>query len=580
MRFRVLAWVFMVSAGCSGGGSEISAPAPPPSSSPPPPVHEPLTVADLTGSDVPDLTEMQYLAPGAGALTAVTPFNGRLTFSETEFLASFPDSSIVAGYRRLAFPEFSIDLITDGADLIPAYRNIISTWPNTTSAWDVVVGAGKVWKESGDGAWNRASAPITLVSRRVGEARNCIAMFLYDGMDVSNSFIQCSQELSPVCCYRAGDMRALATLAYAPGPVPDEAQIVADYRAEAADDLPVKNWSALPVANPDLIKSVFNKDVASVQNEQSLGAILLDDTLYMQAAATRLGAYPYPREARHGVFSVTKSMSGALAILYFAERYGDEIFDARITDYAPAMAGLPEWQGVTFFHALNMVTGTRGSDNQLDLPLIRADSAEDAINAIADLGDASPAPGTVFNYATTNYFVLSYALQQYVEAREGPGVFYWDLVDENVLDAIGVHNFAIQKTLETSGLDGIPTLGIGAFPTADDSAKIARLFMNAGEHNGTQILHRDRTLEATNRAAFQGFAINGSVRYQHSFRRFNYVSSTSRSCSFSGSAMEGLGGSYVLLVPGNGLIALRYTDADVYNTAPLADALDQIRPAC
>ncbi|MEZ5393837.1 MAG: hypothetical protein R2724_13495 [Bryobacterales bacterium] len=30
---------------------------------------------------------------------------------------------------------------------------------------------------------------------------------------------------------------------------------------------------------------------------------------------------PYPGAMRHGVFSVTKSMAGALAMFYFAERW-------------------------------------------------------------------------------------------------------------------------------------------------------------------------------------------------------------------------------------------------------------------
>ena len=83
----------------------------------------------------------------------------------------------------------------------------------------------------------------------------------------------------------------------------------------------------------------------------------------------------------------------------------------------PITAG---WQGVTFSHALNMVTGTVGSEilEHLYSTLIVAETAEEAINNIAGLGDAPEPPGQAFNYASTNLFVLSYALQQVCREKE------------------------------------------------------------------------------------------------------------------------------------------------------------------
>ena len=53
---------------------------------------------------------------------------------------------------------------------------------------------------------------------------------------------------------------------------------------------------------------------------------------------------------RHAVYSVTKSMAGALSMFYLAERYEVEIFDALIPEYVPALRDHPAWQGVTFSH--------------------------------------------------------------------------------------------------------------------------------------------------------------------------------------------------------------------------------------
>ena len=55
-------------------------------------------------------------------------------------------------------------------------------------------------------------------------------------------------------------------------------------------------------------------------------------------------------------------MTGALALFYLAERYGENIFDEFVTNNVPALADHPAWQGVTFSHTLNMATGTEGSE--------------------------------------------------------------------------------------------------------------------------------------------------------------------------------------------------------------------------
>lgn len=212
----------------------------------------------------------------------------------------------------------------------------------------------------------------------------------------------------------------------------------------------------------------------------------MNDTIYLHPPKTRHGLYPYPHEMRHGVYSVTKSMAGALALFYFAERYGDEIFDAKITDYVAPLASHPAWQGVTFEHTLNMVTGTEGSEDAAHLYeiLIKAKSAEEAIQNIATLGDAPSAPGERFNYASTNFFVLSYALQHYVEQKEGKPISYWSLVHKNVLVPLGAGDFSLLKTIEPDSSEGIPLLAYGAWPTLDNAAKIALLFVNEGNHKG------------------------------------------------------------------------------------------------
>jgi CubicO group peptidase (beta-lactamase class C family) len=96
------------------------------------------------------------------------------------------------------------------------------------------------------------------------------------------------------------------------------------------------------------------------------------------------------------------------------------IFAEQIADYVPAFADLSEWQGVTVAHALNMATAPGPVKDLLYEPLeLAPDDKEAAISNIAAFGEFPEAPGEAFHYATTNTFVLSYALENYVKRREG-----------------------------------------------------------------------------------------------------------------------------------------------------------------
>jgi CubicO group peptidase (beta-lactamase class C family) len=60
---------------------------------------------------------------------------------------------------------------------------------------------------------------------------------------------------------------------------------------------------------------------------------------------------------RHSVYSVTKSLGAAVALLRLAQQYGEQVFDLKIKDYVPVTAAHDGWERVTFGDALNMATG-------------------------------------------------------------------------------------------------------------------------------------------------------------------------------------------------------------------------------
>ena len=76
----------------------------------------------------------------------------------------------------------------------------------------------------------------------------------------------------------------------------------------------------------------------------SANGLIVDGVVYLRGCNTRYGPYPYCRDMRQGVFSVTKSLGAAVALLRLAQKYGDEVFDLKIKDYVagdrqPTMAG-------------------------------------------------------------------------------------------------------------------------------------------------------------------------------------------------------------------------------------------------
>ena len=293
-------------------------------------------------------------------------------------------------------------------------RGIIASGEKQRSFWNIIFSPGRVWSEAGDSGYSRAALPFTLTDNRIGQARNGIATFVFNSNEISPVAIQITQETSAEGDYMRTDFLASILVEYEPAVFPERERHIRELRAELDAKLPVGNWSDLPDAA--LTASLFNMLV--VPSDVSAAALLLDGLLYLQPVETRsAGPFPYPQSMRHGVFSVTKTLAMGLSMFYLAQRYGDQLFDALITDYVPELADHPGWSGVTFEHALNMVTGTEAVDSGSRMvPFLRARSAVEKLAIIHDFPDAPPRPGEHFLYASTHTFVLSCAVGNYLKA--------------------------------------------------------------------------------------------------------------------------------------------------------------------
>lgn len=167
-------------------------------------------------------------------------------------------------------------------------------------------------------------------------------------------------------------------------------------------------------------------------------------------------------------------------------------------------------------------------------------------------------------------------MQKYVERKEGKGTYYWDLVRENVLKPINSESLALQHTEEIDGSKGIPSLSWGAFPTVDETAKIASLLLNEGRHRSKQLLHGGKICEALNRTEWTGYPATYGTDYNHSFWSHNI---SSANCDLKVSYMLGHGGNYVTFLPSN-VILIRFMDENDYYIDPLVHAVEEIKTSC
>jgi CubicO group peptidase (beta-lactamase class C family) len=567
-RLKIKFWIFFLvwvslSIGIVGEASESHDSA---RFDPPQGVRDKLSLDDLMSGSFPEIVHNDYFMAVGSDAAAVHPFSGVIHFSETAMDTNHSTSTWAGGGMRI-FPGFSVRMISYDEYLIPLNRGIIVSGDQQNSFWNIILSPGRIWQESGDNGYSRASFPFTFTDNYIGQARNGLATFVYNATDISDVAIQITQETSPVDDYEIANFKAMVPVEYDPRLFEDADRHILEFEKEMAARPPVRAWSDLPLGG--FTAEFFRGGLPP--DEVSMAALLLDGVLYVQPAYTRSGPYPYPLEMRHGVFSCTKSLVMGLSMFFAAERYGEDMFYEKIVDYVPALADHPGWQGVTFEDTLCMVTGTQGGDEGDYIgPFILERSAEDKIAAVSELPDAVPAPGTVFNYASTNTFVISYALNQYVKAMEGPDADYWSMVKENVLRPLGIPHLPVALTIEGESKLGIPVGGWGSYPTVIEAVKIGQLLHDEGKLRRKQVLNEWRVKEALYRTFRSGYDAGTAYGLPQEYLHSMWINNIGLSIGVvTVPSMNGHGGNFVVIFP-SGVIAIRFSDSNFYDISYMA----------
>jgi len=546
-----------------------------------------VTATDLTAAGYPDAGPVYnaYFAPLGEHAAARTSFEGTLTVPgfKMSFKAPFGQSP---GPGQDQFPGFSAQFFTYADTVVPVQQDILpALGPN--SPWKVILSPGKVWSEPGDGGMSRAAFPFVLVTTDSNETHNGLATFLYDEVRVSSFRFQVVQE---TVAWNKFDAWGQHAMTYAPGSVENREVLAPQLADELSHSIPVHPWSELEKEyDPGLLATFTGRvDLADI----SATGLIVGDTLYMQPCYTRYGEFPYCQYMRHGVFSVTKSLEAAVAMLRLAEKYGQVVFELKITDYVTLTASHDGWEAVTFADALNQATGI-GDDPS---PVVKditseetqgkwqkfasARSAQEKLDVISTYGKYPWGPGEVARYNSTNVFVLSMAMDRFLKSKEGPQADIWDMVLAEVYKPIGIYHAPLMRTVEPDGSRGVPIFGYGLYPTVQDMAKVALLLRNNGQHQGRQLLHAGKLAEVMLRIEETGlpsseFNAFGEGRYHLSFWAMPYRSA--RGDKFMIPYMSGFGGNRVVFNP-NGIISFRFTDAVNYELEHLVKVAEAIQP--
>jgi Beta-lactamase len=543
------------------------------------------------------LEDNRSFVPSATARAAREPFRGTLRLTEVRLETEPADLGLhaVLGKDPQYFPRVDLAFTTVDGDLVPATEEVVrsGSLAGGKSYWDVIVQPGRVWTEPGDDGWSRAAFPFALVQSQEGETHNGLATFRYRSGEVSALRFQIVQQTTPGHIETYFTAAGLVPATIGPAPSIDWGAIGAEHRAARRDAVPVRDWKELAARVGPARLAGFADGLSAAQTV--LTGLDYRGTFYMSGCASAAGPLPWCERIRFGVWSVTKSFANEVALLRLAQKFGPEVFEAKISDYVPAVAKYPAWSRVRFEDCINMATGIgNGSarrepndagDGYIDATYNEwadARSEADKVAALLRIARVYPwGPGEVVRYRDQDMYVLGVAMQAYLRSKEGPGADLWTMLEKEVYAPIGIHHAPINRTLETDGSRGYPILPYGYYGTVGDLVKVARLYHARGRHHGQQILYAPRIERILTGAASRGLptgsrSADGETTYYNSFWNLRY--DASEGCRLYIPQMIGWGDNLVALFPG-GLTGIRIAHNRPDDSAEQGDNLAMARVA-
>jgi hypothetical protein len=489
------------------------------------------------------------------------------------------EGSVGAALRTL--PSVDFGYVQDGTHLVPL------TWGVQRTGhpyWEVILQPGRVWKESGDGSWSRASIPFALQERAANCTHYGVMTWLFD--EAGRISRAAWQIVSETCAYLRFDAWGVAAADYesAQGDALADAQTDRFRRHEAAR-LPVRPLADLIDEHPGVNPSTLGYADGLEKGDLTVMGLVADGIHYRSDCPTRYGPHPYCATLPLPSYSTAKSLFAGLGLMRL-ERMSPGAAQVTIASLIDA-CGAGRWGDVTLENALDMATGNYDSaalyedeDSPGHLDFIFSGSHAEKLRLACDLFPRRAEPGTRFVYHTSDTYLVGRGMQRRLDRGAQTDV-YRELLVHSLWRPLGLGPL-LDGTKRTYDDTAQPFAGYGLTYEADDVLRIARWLMDGeGRIGGTQVLDRSLLEGALQRRdGDRGLeAGDVNVRYNNGF--WAYDSGPEFDCGHPVWVpfMSGFGGIAVAMFP-NGVIYYYYSDGHVYRWGSGREAAHAIGDLC
>ena len=576
-----------------------------------------LTYSTLNNSSTSanPVNDSAYAVP-TGAAAPTDTFQGTLTLTSPLSVGSYstsynPDNYSATGWKHLP-ATFSVQFVQNGSWLIPVNQG----WQVTGSSyWNYIVGPGRAWTESTDNGYTRASFPFALVEYN----QNCVHQgemtFLFSNTKSPAISYVNYQVTMHSCEYWHFDMWGTIAATYTQSTIANATALENAEAAEIANRIPVKPFSSLATDFPNsgFTASNFTSEFSYPSDIATYG-VYINGTNYVAGCTTYngvsvLGTYAFCAEMRFPSYSVAKTAFANMALSKLGQDYGSGVYSQLIKTWLPTyytQGGT--WTSVTFDNTSDMATGNYTSSGyEVDEDsTIETNDVIDIVPYTTKIGNSfkyfpstSTTPGTLWVYHTHDSFILTAAMQNYLQAQTTNSNDLQTYLSTNIytplkLSAGGQSIMRTDNAASATSTTGYPLGGYGMFFNQDDILKIAN-FMNTGTGiiNSAQVIDASRLQDTQFRSSNPGLIIPDSGFYSGTppvantnhynnevwEKTYTPTEYSALSCSFNATYMSGYGGNTVTMFP-NGAIYYMFSDGGEFFQDNAMLEINKLIPMC
>ena len=309
----------------------------------------------LNGFNFPSPARESVFTMPANAAVPDYHFEGRLELTNVASVGDivYHTGNPIQGLEHL--PSFDFEFLQDGTYLIPKHRGVFIT---DHPVWNYIIEPGRVWQQTEDGNYSRASFPFSLVPKGGNSVYSGTMLFIFNENTISNVWYQITQETTISASI---DMWGLVDAVYHPQAVTSSAELVSAYIDELENHFPTKPIAQLAIDYPAVDASQFGRGL-TVAN-RTLYGLVVNGVNYTSNCNTRYGNYYYCDQMRFPSFSTAKSAFAGVALMRLSQAFGTNTQNLLVKDYVSETTNaIGNWDQVTFGHTLDMATGNYESN--------------------------------------------------------------------------------------------------------------------------------------------------------------------------------------------------------------------------